>query len=114
MDIAFRGSRRHTLDSNDDYINCPFTEDEYHEFIKALVDGERVGLKEFETDVEHGVKAGEGKYFEGCLPAEIIAKRSEMALAYGPMRPVGLVDPRTKKSPMQLYNYGRIISLKPY
>jgi len=99
MDIAFRGSRRHTLDSNDDYINCPFTEDEYHEFIKALVDGERVGLKEFETDVEHGVKAGEGKYFEGCLPVEIIAKRSEMALAYGPMRPVGLVDPRTNKKP---------------
>jgi len=99
MDIAFRGSRRHTLDSNDDYINCPFTEDEYHEFIKALVDGERVGLKEFETDVEHGVKAGEGKYFEGCLPVEIIAKRSEMALAYGPMRPVGLVDPQTNKKP---------------
>lgn len=99
MDIAFRGSRRHTLESNDDYINCPFTEDEYHEFIKALVDGERVGLKEFETDVEHGVKAGEGKYFEGCLPVEIIAKRSEMALAYGPMRPVGLVDPRTNKKP---------------
>lgn len=99
MDIAFRGSRRHTLDSNDDYINCPFTEDEYHEFIKALVDGERVGLKKFETDVEHGVKAGEGKYFEGCLPVEIIAKRSEMALAYGPMRPVGLVDPRTNKKP---------------
>lgn len=99
MDIAFRGSRRHTLDSNDDYINCPFTEDEYHEFIKALVDGERVGLKKFETDVEHGVKAGEGKYFEGCLPVEIIAKRSEMALAYGPMRPVGLVDPQTNKKP---------------
>lgn len=99
MDIAFRGSRRHNQDENSDYINCPLNEAEYHRFVHALTDAERVEMKDFEEDIEYGVKAGEGKYFEGCLPIEIIAMRSEKALAYGPMRPIGLIDPHTKKKP---------------
>lgn len=100
MSIAFRGSRRHDQGNDDgDYINCPFTENEYNEFVDALSIAERIEIKEFEQDLEKGVKAGEGKYFEGCLPVEIIAKRSPRALAYGPMRPIGLKDPNTGKRP---------------
>ncbi len=100
MEIAFRGSRRHDQENDQgDYINCPFTENEYDEFVDALSSAERSELKEFEQELEKGVKAGEGKYFEGCLPIEIIAKRSKRALAYGPMRPIGLKDFNTGKRP---------------
>ncbi len=100
MNIAFRGSRRHDQEVDEgDYINCPFTESEYNEFIDALSMAERIELKDFEKDLEKGVKAGEGKYFEGCLPVEIIAKRGRMTLAFGPMRPIGLINPHTGKRP---------------
>jgi methylenetetrahydrofolate--tRNA-(uracil-5-)-methyltransferase len=71
----------------------------YDQFVDALVSAERVPLRAFESEIPHGVQAGMGRYFEGCLPVEVIAARGRMALAFGPMRPVGLVDPRTGKRP---------------
>jgi methylenetetrahydrofolate--tRNA-(uracil-5-)-methyltransferase len=100
LNIAFKASRYQPNNSIEgDYINCPMNKAEYDAFVSALVSAERIKLKSFETDVEHGVDAGAHKYFEGCLPIEILARRSHMALAFGPMRPVGITDPRTGKKP---------------
>lgn len=100
MDKAFRANRygRGTLDEGD-YINCPFNQSEYFSFRNALIEAERIPLKSFEEDVKFGVKAGSVPLFQGCQPVEIIASRGEKALAFGPMRPVGLVDPRTGRQP---------------
>jgi methylenetetrahydrofolate--tRNA-(uracil-5-)-methyltransferase len=68
-----------------DYLNCPLSEEEYKRFRQELLAGEKVAAKSFE-DV---------KYFEGCLPVEVLAARGEDTLAFGPMKPVGLVDPHT-------------------
>jgi methylenetetrahydrofolate--tRNA-(uracil-5-)-methyltransferase len=98
MEIAFRASRYGTGDQDDgDYINCPFTKEEYYAFVDALLQAERIELRAFEEAVKSGVKAGH--FFEGCLPVEIIAGRGLDSLAFGPMRPVGLRDPRTGKRP---------------
>jgi methylenetetrahydrofolate--tRNA-(uracil-5-)-methyltransferase len=59
------------------------------------VAAERIELREFEAEVRQGVRAGMDKFFEGCLPVEVIAERGPQALAFGPMRPIGLNDPRT-------------------
>jgi methylenetetrahydrofolate--tRNA-(uracil-5-)-methyltransferase len=94
MSIAFRQSRYGWPDHDQpdgDYLNCPFTTDEYHAFIAALLAAERIELRDFERE--------DAKFFEGCLPIEILAKRGREALAYGPMRPIGLRDPRTGKGP---------------
>jgi len=64
-----------------------------------LLESERIPLREFEVDLEAGVKAGFQEFFEACLPVEIIARRGIDSLAYGPMRPIGLRDPRTGKRP---------------
>lgn len=98
--IAFRGSRyeRGKTDAGD-YINCPLNRFEYENFIDALISAERIKLREFEMEVKNGVRAGMHMYFEGCLPIEVIAERGREALAYGPMRPVGLRDPRSGKRP---------------
>ena len=100
MDIAYRASRydRGEQDAGD-YINAPFTKEQYDNFVEELISAERIELKEFEQPLEKGVRAGHGKYFEGCLPVEVIAKRGHQSLAFGPMRPVGLRDPRTGKRP---------------
>ncbi len=105
MNIAFRASRYGDDPSTrfasgqagdgGDYINCPFSDDEYTAFVRELIHAERIQLREFEEAIKTGVKAGADKFFESCLPAEIIATRGEQSLAYGPMRPVGLADPRT-------------------
>ena len=71
------------------YVNCPFDEAEYKGFVAALVQAEKVAAREFE----------ETRYFEGCLPCEVMAERGEMTLAFGPMKPVGLTDPRTGRRP---------------
>jgi methylenetetrahydrofolate--tRNA-(uracil-5-)-methyltransferase len=98
MDIAFRASRYGTGEQEEgDYINCPFTKEEYYAFVEALVKAERIELRSFEEVLKSGVKAGH--FFEGCLPVEIIAQRGVDSLAFGPMRPVGLRDPRTGKRP---------------
>ena len=72
-----------------DYINCPFTKDEYERFIDALTTAESVEAKEWEKL----------NYFEGCLPIEEIARRGRETLRFGPMKPVGLKDPRTGRRP---------------
>ena len=100
MSIAFRASRYGRGQMEDgDYINCPLTQSEYENFIDALLDAERIPLRDFEVSIRDGVRAGIDKYFEACLPVEVIAERGRDALAYGPMRPVGLSDPRTGKRP---------------
>lgn len=100
MQVAFRASRydRGTLQAGD-YINCPFTTQEYATFVEALRQAERIELRSFEEAIRSGVRAGVVQYFEGCLPVEIIAERGDDALAFGPMRPVGLRDPRTGRRP---------------
>jgi len=72
-----------------DYLNCPLSEDEYKRFRQELLTGEKVTTKAFE-DVKH---------FEGCLPIEVMASRGEDTLAFGPMKPVGLINPRTGDMP---------------
>jgi len=72
-----------------DYVNCPMDEKTYYRFVDALNQGEKASLREFER-----------KYlFEGCLPIEELAARGKEALAFGPLKPVGLIDPRTGKQP---------------
>lgn len=98
MEIAFRASRYGTGEQEEgDYINCPFTKEEYHAFIDELLKAERIELRSFEDAIKSGVKAGH--FFEGCLPVEIIAERGVDSLAFGPMRPVGIRDPRTGRRP---------------
>jgi methylenetetrahydrofolate--tRNA-(uracil-5-)-methyltransferase len=100
MKIAFRASRYGDGSLGEgDYINCPFTESQYNEFVEALSSAERIEIKSFERDLETGVKAGYSHFFEGCLPVEIIAGRGRQSLAFGPMRPVGLTDPNTGRRP---------------
>jgi methylenetetrahydrofolate--tRNA-(uracil-5-)-methyltransferase len=67
-----------------DYINCPMTEAQYHAFVDALIDGEKVDFKEWETSTP---------YFDGCLPIEVMAERGRETLRHGPMKPVGLTNP---------------------
>ncbi|MFO0742003.1 MAG: methylenetetrahydrofolate--tRNA-(uracil(54)-C(5))-methyltransferase (FADH(2)-oxidizing) TrmFO [Labilithrix sp.] len=71
------------------YVNCPFEKDEYFAFVKAIVEAQKVEPRSFE-DV---------KYFEGCLPIEVMASRGERTLSFGPMKPVGLTDPKTGRRP---------------
>jgi len=93
MPPAWRQSRydRDSGQSEGDYINCPLNEEEYRAFVETLRTAERIELREFEKEDE--------RFFEGCLPIEVLAERDLMALAFGPMRPVGLRDPRTGKRP---------------
>lgn len=72
-----------------DYINCPLDKEEYEHFVDELLKGEKVAFHEFETPV----------YFDGCLPIEVMAERGRDTLMYGPMKPVGLTNPHTKKRP---------------
>jgi methylenetetrahydrofolate--tRNA-(uracil-5-)-methyltransferase len=83
---VFRASR---YDAGSDYLNCPMDEAEYGRFLAALLSGERVPLATFE----------EGACFEGCLPIEVMAERGPHTLRFGPMKPVGLTDPRTGRQP---------------
>ncbi len=100
LKIAFKASRFNRNATDDgDYINCPFTKNEYYDFIDALSNAQSIDLKVYENEIQSGVKAGASKFFEGCLPIEILARRGQDALAFGPMRPVGLIDPRTGKRP---------------
>jgi len=96
FDIVFQASRygKNSEQGEGDYLNCPMNKDEYYSFVDALVQAERINLLGFENELNSGVRAGAHKFFEGCLPVEIIAMRGKDALAYGPMRPVGLTDPR--------------------
>ncbi|MDE3103899.1 MAG: methylenetetrahydrofolate--tRNA-(uracil(54)-C(5))-methyltransferase (FADH(2)-oxidizing) TrmFO [Acidobacteriota bacterium] len=86
-----------------DYINCPFTREEYERFLAALTTAERVPPKAWEQIPEAGSEvpeaAGQPQYFEGCLPIEEIARRGPETLRFGPMKPAGLTNPRTGRWP---------------
>jgi methylenetetrahydrofolate--tRNA-(uracil-5-)-methyltransferase len=100
MNVAFRASRYSRGEQEDgDYINCPFDKDQYYAFVEALNGAARIELKAFEAEIETGVRAGASQFFEGCLPVEVLAGRDPKALAYGPLRPVGLYDPHTGRRP---------------
>ena len=93
--IAFRQSR-YDRDSNlgqdeGDYINCPLNKEEYEAFVNAVVAAPKMELKTPDKELE--------RYFEGCMPIEVLAGRGMNSLAFGPMRPVGLRDPRTGRRP---------------
>ncbi len=88
LSIAFRQSR-YGKGGGDDYLNLPLNKEEYLRFVNELRAGVKVKPHEFE----------EPKYFEGCLPIEVMAERGDDVLAFGPMKPVGLMDPRTNQRP---------------
>ncbi len=85
---VFRASR-YDKGGDDAYVNCPLTRDEYAAFVREVVAAKKVEPREFE----------ETRYFEGCLPIEVMAERGADTLRYGPMKPVGLTDPRTGRWP---------------
>jgi methylenetetrahydrofolate--tRNA-(uracil-5-)-methyltransferase len=84
--IVFRASR---YGEGSDYVNCPMNREEYYRFVEELKRGEKVPYRDFETPV----------HFEGCLPIEEMVDRGVETLAHGPMKPVGLIDPRTGRMP---------------
>ena len=87
-DLIFAQSR-YQKGEGDDYLNCPFTKEQYFAFVEALVQSEQVPLHAFE----------EPKFFQGCMPIEEIAKKGTNSLAFGNFKPVGLVDPKTGHRP---------------
>jgi methylenetetrahydrofolate--tRNA-(uracil-5-)-methyltransferase len=89
MDTVFRASRYEDSGEEGDYLNCPFDERQYYQLVEALVLAERTPLHDFEH----------APFFEGCLPVEEMAIRGPLTLAYGPLKPVGLIDPSTSKRP---------------
>lgn len=86
MDYAFTASR-YDRGGDDDYINCPMNKEEYETFYNALVNAERAPLHDFDVS--------NPKVYEGCMPVEVLAQRGEGTLRFGPMKPVGLINPRT-------------------
>ena len=89
--IAFLGNR-YDETSGGDYLNCPMDKDEYMNFWQELTNGETALLKGFEDK----------KVFEGCMPIEVMAKRGPDTLSFGPLRPVGFIDPRSGKRPFAI------------
>ncbi|MDQ4087705.1 MAG: methylenetetrahydrofolate--tRNA-(uracil(54)-C(5))-methyltransferase (FADH(2)-oxidizing) TrmFO [Pseudomonadota bacterium] len=89
MEVAWMASRW-DRDGTHDYINCPMTKEQYLAFHQGLLDGEKTAFREWEKDTP---------YFEGCMPIEVMAERGVDTLRYGPMKPVGLDDPRTGRWP---------------
>ncbi len=91
LTVAFRASRYgKSLDGSDDYINCPFDREQYERFVDALLAGQSVPAH---------IEADQTPYFEACLPIEELARRGRETLRFGPMKPMGLVDPRTGRRP---------------
>ncbi|MCD4749082.1 MAG: methylenetetrahydrofolate--tRNA-(uracil(54)-C(5))-methyltransferase (FADH(2)-oxidizing) TrmFO [Thermoanaerobaculales bacterium] len=89
-DVLFRASR-YDKGEGADYLNCPFGREEYEHFITQLLEAETTEFRDFET--------ADLRYFEGCLPIEVMAERGRETLRFGPMKPVGLIDPRTGLRP---------------
>src|ERR1017187_7145358 len=91
MSVAFRASRYgKSMDNSDDYINCPFSRGEYERFLDALMTAESAPFH---------IEADRPCYFEACLPIEELARRGRETLRFGPMKPMGLSDPRTGRRP---------------
>lgn len=105
MDVVYRAARWGK--GGDDYLNCPLDRDQYERLVDDILGAEKMPLKSFERCV----------HFEGCMPVEEIARRGRNTLAFGPMRPVGLIDPRTGKRPYAVVQLrqddleGRLFSL---
>jgi methylenetetrahydrofolate--tRNA-(uracil-5-)-methyltransferase len=92
MTVAFSANRYDRGEMEEgDYINCPMDSDQYQVFVQALRNAETIELRDFEEEDPH--------FFERCVPVEQLATRGDDTLAYGPMRPVGLRDPRTGRRP---------------
>jgi methylenetetrahydrofolate--tRNA-(uracil-5-)-methyltransferase len=91
MSIAFRASRYGRGQGGGDYLNCPMARTEYDWFVKELISAQTIALRGFERE--------DARFFEACLPVEVLAKRGQEALAFGPLKPVGLTDPRTGRRP---------------
>lgn len=92
MEKAFRASRYDRGEVEEgDYINCPLSQESYGAFVNALLDAEQITLRDFERE--------DASFFEGCLPVEVMARRNQDALRFGPMRPVGLENPHNGKRP---------------
>jgi methylenetetrahydrofolate--tRNA-(uracil-5-)-methyltransferase len=89
MEVAFPASRYGR--GGPDYVNCPMSREEYRIFVDALVRAERIALRGFESE--------DARFFEACLPVEVLASRGPGSLAFGPLRPTGLTDPRTGRRP---------------
>ena len=93
MDVVFRASRygqeNGEGEGEGDYLNCPMSREEYDVFYQALLDAQKVAAHEFEQE----------KHFEGCMPVEALAERGPRTLTFGPLKPVGFVDPRTGRRP---------------
>ena len=87
MDVAYFASRYDKGDA--DYLNCPMTKEQYDAFYEALISAEEAELKEFDRESQKDLKV-----FEGCMPVEVMARRGYDTLRYGPLKPVGLKDPR--------------------
>ena len=90
MEFAFTASR-YERGGEDDYINCPMNKEEYERFYHALVSAERAPLHDFDVS--------NPKVYEGCMPVEVMAQRGEGTLRFGPMKPVGLINPKTGHRP---------------
>ncbi len=90
MEYAFTASR-YDRGGDDDYINCPMNKEEYENFYNELVSAERAPLHDFDVN--------NPKVYEGCMPVEVMAQRGEGTLRFGPMKPVGLVNPKTGHRP---------------
>ena len=91
MQTVFLGSRYGKGESDEgDYLNCPLDKETYEAFVEQLINAQQIELKPFEQQINQGVDAGFGHFFEGCLPIEILARRGINTLIYGPLRPVGL------------------------
>jgi methylenetetrahydrofolate--tRNA-(uracil-5-)-methyltransferase len=95
LSVAFFASRYE--DGEGDYVNCPMDEETYRRFVAELEAGDKVQPREFEKEL----------HFEGCLPIEVMAQRGEMTLAFGPLKPVGLTDPKTGRRPFA------VVQLRP-
>jgi methylenetetrahydrofolate--tRNA-(uracil-5-)-methyltransferase len=103
MDVAWMAARWDK--GGKDYINCPLDKPQYEDFVAALVDGEKMPFKDWEKDTP---------YFEGCMPIEVMAERGPETLRYGPMKGVGLDNPRTGRWPyavVQLRQYNALGTL---
>jgi methylenetetrahydrofolate--tRNA-(uracil-5-)-methyltransferase len=88
MDVAWMAARWEK--GGKDYVNCPMDKEQYESFVEALIAGEKMSFKEWEKDTP---------YFEGCMPIEVMAERGIETLRHGPMKPVGLDNPRTGRWP---------------
>jgi len=88
MDVAWMAARWDK--GGKDYVNCPLDKEQYETFVQALVDGEKMPFKDWEKDTP---------YFEGCMPVEVMAERGPETLRHGPMKPMGLDNPRTGRWP---------------